>query len=648
MATGLEALAGAATVLSVIGFSAQIFDGCVKGFNLLSSAQNLGRDADMFRCMLDWEQFRLEQWAERIDLFDPEKADPSLNWQLVNETLEHISNLTNDSDLLKKKYNLSLVDLPAYTSRVSADVADKSLSKPFSPFRKLFSNVDNSSSGAAAKVIQSRNNPMKKLWWAAVDKQGLRQLIEDLSRFTQRLYDVLHASAQDQMKASIDSMITMATARSENVLELAIMRQIARLPDIIQSGTRKPEEIEEDVERNTRNLFCHAVRKGEIKEVENLLDEGVDVDSEDQQVGWSAMIQAADYGQLAIVELLLRRGANPLHGTAGNRLPIHFAAEGGHLGMLKVLLGHDKSQLNVRDYLSQTPLRKAARESREDVVAFLLSQEGIEADSEDNDGWRPLMTAVGQSNAKIVEMILAHPGVDPNHKLKNQGQTPLWMAITKTDDCAILRILLERPDLDLTRTARWGEGCAYRAACWSQHAALQLLLDRGADVNFPNEEGRTPLSIAASKGNKDGLEILLKQPNIAINQMDKTNKTPLMYAAQDNQTQCVKLLLEHKPALEMKDTEGRTALSLATIKGNKIPAKLLLKAGALVNTQDTKGNTPLALAAEHKQDVVVRFLLENGADAQLADEDEETPFEKARDRKLEDVVNVFKEILKLS
>ena len=647
MATGVEGLAGAATLVSVIGFSIQVFDGCVKGFNLLSSAQNLERDADMFRCMLDWEQFRLEQWAERVDLLHPEKVDRSLNWQVVEETLEHLSRLTNDSDLLKKKYNLSLIDTPGYTSPTSTDTAGKAVSKPFSPFKKLFSNVDKSSSAAAAKVIQARNNPMQKLWWAAVDKQGLRQLIEDISHFTQRLYDVLHASTQDQMKASIDAMISMATARSENVLELAIMRQLARLPDIIKSGTRKPEEIEEDVERSTQNLFFYATWKGEVKEVENLLDEGLDIECEDQG-GWSAIIRAAANGQLPVVELLLQRGANPLHGTAGNLLPIHFAAEMGYLEIFKIFLGKDESQLNLREYLGQTPLHKAARRSQEAVADFILSRDGIEADPEDNDGWRPLMYAVDHENVKIVKLILAHSEVDPNHRLKDHGQTPLWMAITVADDCAILRALLERPDLDLTRTARCGEGCVYRACRWSQHAALQLLLDRGADASVSNDGGQTPLSVAASVGNKEGVEVLLKQPNIAINQADQTKKTPLMYAAEDNQTQCVKLLLAHGPALEIKDTKGRTALSLAAIKGNKIPAKLLLKAGALVNTQDTKGNTPLALAAEHKQDVLVRFLLDNGADAELADEDEETPFDKARDRKLKHVVNVFKEVLKIS
>ena len=60
MATDIEAVRAAKILVSTIGFSAQIFDGCVKYFVLLSTAHNLGRDADVLRSMLDWEQFRLE------------------------------------------------------------------------------------------------------------------------------------------------------------------------------------------------------------------------------------------------------------------------------------------------------------------------------------------------------------------------------------------------------------------------------------------------------------------------------------------------------------------------------------------------------------------------------------------------------------
>ena len=75
MATGVEVVGAAATLVSIIGFSAQVFDGCVKGFVSLSTAHNLGRNADILRSRLDWEQFRLEQWTEKAGLQDPAKAD---------------------------------------------------------------------------------------------------------------------------------------------------------------------------------------------------------------------------------------------------------------------------------------------------------------------------------------------------------------------------------------------------------------------------------------------------------------------------------------------------------------------------------------------------------------------------------------------
>lgn len=58
-----EALGAAATLVSIIGFSAQCFDGCIKGFVLLTSAKNLGKDGDILRSMLDWEHFRLQQFG---------------------------------------------------------------------------------------------------------------------------------------------------------------------------------------------------------------------------------------------------------------------------------------------------------------------------------------------------------------------------------------------------------------------------------------------------------------------------------------------------------------------------------------------------------------------------------------------------------
>lgn len=52
---GIEVVGATATLVSIIAFSFQLSCGCVKGFVLRSTADNLGRDADVLHSILDWE-----------------------------------------------------------------------------------------------------------------------------------------------------------------------------------------------------------------------------------------------------------------------------------------------------------------------------------------------------------------------------------------------------------------------------------------------------------------------------------------------------------------------------------------------------------------------------------------------------------------
>ncbi len=225
MATGLEAVGAAATLVSIIGFSAEVFDGCVKGFVLLSTAHNLGRDADILRSMLDWEQFRLEQWAEKAGLQDPAKADILMDWKLTTTTLQHIQNLTNDTEVLKEKYNLVLMNRAPHLGKTAAGEEDEKPS--MSRFKRLFGQSDKYDSTAAAKVIHSKNSAPRKLLWAAVDKENMQQLIGDIAHFVQRLHDLLNLSRQAKMQKSIDLLLHYATERYNDVPDLEYLRELA-------------------------------------------------------------------------------------------------------------------------------------------------------------------------------------------------------------------------------------------------------------------------------------------------------------------------------------------------------------------------------------------------------------------------------------
>lgn len=644
MATGLEAVGAASTLVSIIGFSFQIFDGCVKGFVLLSTAGNLGRDADIFRSMLDWEQFRLEQWAEKVNLQDPSKADMLLDWKLITDTLQHLENLTTDTKFLKEKYNLVLLERAPPLTKANAVPDDEKTST--SRFKRLFGQGEKHSSTAAAKVIQAKNSHAKKLWWAAVDKQSMKRLIDDIAHFVQRLHDLLNSSIQSQMKQSVDTLLHDATQRYQNVPDLEFLRELAARikPTPPEYAQADEDDINAEIDKKFRNLLFYSIRKGDIEQVELLLDKGVDVHADDN-VGWPPMVRAAENGQSAIVEILLERGADPLRGTIGDRLPLHFAAEGGHLDVVSLLLKQPSVDPNIKDYTGQTALFKAANNGHHEAVELLLQQEGVDPDAVSKDGFTPLVQAIFERHQKVVKLLLDRADVNPNLCDTTYNQTPLWMASTAGDE--ILKMFLERKDIEIDGQSRWGETPLYQAVQRKHLSAARMLLDAGADPNIPTHENKTPLSWAAAQSSEDALDLLLKHPTVDLDIPDQSGRTPLLRAADAGHTKCTRMLLDKGANMKHVDHEGRTALSLAAIKGHKVVAKLLLKNGADIDKQDEKGCTPLALAAEKGQDAVVRFLLESGADADLADEDEETPFEKARDRRLDLIVDVFREVLKL-
>lgn len=638
-----EAVAAAATLVSLIGFSFQVFDGCVKGFVLLSTAGNLGRDADILRSMLDWEQFRLEQWAEKINLQDPSKADMLVDWKLVADTLQHLENLTNDSKLLKDRYNLVLLERAPPLGKVIDVEGDEKYSA--NRFKRLFGQSDKHSSTAAAKVIQAKNSHVKKLWWAAVDKQSMRQLVDDIAHFVQRLHDLLNSSIQSQVKESVDTLLHDATQRYQNVPDLEFLRELAtRMKKMTPETGQADDDINAEIDKKFRDLLFYSIRKGEVEEVELLLNKGVDVHADDN-VGWPPMVRAAEDGQLRIVEILLEREADPLKGTVGDRLPLHFAAESGHLAVVQLLLKQPTVDANQRDYTGQTALFKAANNGHHQVLDVLLQHKGVDPDAVSNDGFTPLLQSIFERHQKVVKLLLARTDVNPNRPDTTYNQTPLWMASTAGGE--ILEMFLERRDLEINARSRWGETALYQAIQRKRLSAAKILLAAGANTNVANTEGRTPLSWAAAEGSEETIELLLQQPGIELDTADKSGQTPLLHAADAGHAKCVRMLLEKGANVKYADKEGRTALCLAAIKGHKVVAKFLLKHGAEINAQDKRGNTPLALAAEGNHDAVVRFLLEGGADAELPDEDEETPFEKARDRHMDQIVAVFREVLKL-
>ena len=144
------------TALAVVSLTFEVFAGCVKGFVLLSTAHNLGKDASLLRTLLNLEEYHFTQWAVKVGLTKPDvRLDPRLNQTLAADLMRQLEILLL-TDKIRERYKMELVvDIPKDVKRLERQYDD------VSSFGLLGQTVSDETRGeilARAKLIQSINS----------------------------------------------------------------------------------------------------------------------------------------------------------------------------------------------------------------------------------------------------------------------------------------------------------------------------------------------------------------------------------------------------------------------------------------------------------------------------------------------------------
>lgn len=92
--------------------------------------------------------------------------------------------------------------------------------------------------------------------------------------------------------------------------------------------------------------------------------------------------------------------------------------------------------------------------------------------------------------------------------------------------------------------------------------SAELLIDAGADVNFEDDEGSTPLHEAAKEGRVEVGRVLLKR-GAKVNAINNHKQTPLHVAAEKGRADMCDLLLNNGADLKALDVARRNAEMLA-------------------------------------------------------------------------------------
>lgn len=181
--------------------------------------------------------------------------------------------------------------------------------------------------------------------------------------------------------------------------------------------------------------------------------------------------------------------------------------------------------------------------------------------------------AVSNGKYDIVKNLLDHYRIDVNAQDEDYGLTPLIHAAMR-------------------------KNCAF----------VELLIERGALVNMPEEGGLTPLMFASRMSTDDMIRILIAS-GANVNQQSAHDYTALMEAARRGNTEIVRTLLAAGAQIDAVDERGATALFGAASEGKYRVVQMLLEHGANLWMTNNQGQTPLISAIINGQEEVVPVLL---------------------------------------
>lgn len=198
-----------------------------------------------------------------------------------------------------------------------------------------------------------------------------------------------------------------------------------------------------------------------------------------------------------------------------------------------------------------------------------------------------------------------------------QGNTPLILAAAYSD-AACVNLLLNR-GAEVNAANKAGATALLRAA--HNYESAKLLVERGADVNVKSVLGNTPLILAARPANSARLVELLLARGADSKATNHWGATALMAAAASGNEASVRLLLQHGASANAQPIPGpeaflfaggRNALMWSAFRGDTDAMKVLLDAGADPNGESFLG-TPMSQAAWADQTKATKLLLDRGA-----------------------------------
>lgn len=366
-----------------------------------------------------------------------------------------------------------------------------------------------------------------------------------------------------------------------------------------------------------------AAVQGLAEVVQALITAGAEVDAEVRHI----TINRAKIQQQA--EAALKSAFNSLE-TIGGALTALESADNSKLSLCDV--GEIKESIDLaanraklsssriaepENAVDTTPAIIAARCGHASALSVLLAA-GADPYRKDGEGLSAYNWAVKNEHSQVLE-VLRQAGVDGS---KVSPDEHLLNATEQGDVAAVREWLAQGANVNARDQRRKTKNSTplMLAAAAGHSEVVNLLLDAGADINasdLADANQRQPLGIIS-----DNYESLTAMGF-------SLGMTPLMLAASKGYKNTVQVLIARQANLQTRDCFERDALCLSCINGHLEVVQALMQAGGGINQQDSQGDTPLLMALKNDHIQLAKFLVESGADVNAKNQEDGTPLMQA-------------------
>jgi len=319
-----------------------------------------------------------------------------------------------------------------------------------------------------------------------------------------------------------------------------------------------------------RTPLLLAVRSGPRAVVRALIDAGAGLDARDQD-GRTALMEAARRKEAIFALDIVAAGADVNVADHEGWTALMFAAKEGTLAAARAIIRSPKQ--STLDTLAKetSALSLAAERGRQALVRDLI--EAGAAVRKPEIGGRALQLAAQGNHVDVVRTLMEAKAPLGFSVWENE---PSLHAAAARGQWLVVEALLEA-GLEPDQADRNGQTALMRAAAGGHDKVVASLLRLGASPELADRDGWTALMHAAAHPSSGAVPAIrdLVRAGAAVNRRAGPNgKTPLMIAAEKGNELATDELLRSGAQADLK-SGGKTALDFALAEGNKRCAERL-------------------------------------------------------------------------